>query len=139
MSGWKTASVCLGRLSYYGGGEAAVAAAKLNYAELFIRDQKMIAMDHGYGGVASFNEAFSLMVCVDSQEEADSWYETVSAAPEAEICGWAKDQFGISWQIVPRILMEAYDSASPEQIKAVNAAVMTMKRLDIAFIQALLD
>lgn len=73
---------------------------------------------------------FSLMVYVDSQEEADSWYETVSAAPEAEICGWAKDQFGISWQIVPRILMEEYDSASPEQIKAVNAAVMTMKRLE---------
>ena len=129
----------LGRLSYYGEGEAAVAAAKLNYAELFIGDQKIIAMDHGYGGVASFNEAFSLMVYVDSQEEADSWYETVSAAPEAEICGWAKDQFGISWQIVPRILMEAYDSASPEQIKAVNAALMTMKRLDIASIQALLD
>ena len=82
---------------------------------------------------------FSLMVYVDSQEETDSWYETVSAAPEAEICGWAKDQFGISWQIVPRILMEAYDSASPEQIKAVNAALMTMKRLDIASIQALLD
>ena len=79
------------------------------------------------------------MVYVDSQEEADSWYEKVSAVPGAEICGWAKDQFGISWQIVPRILMEAYDSAIPEQIKAVNAALMTMKRLDIASIQALLD
>ena len=79
------------------------------------------------------------MVYVDSQEEADSWYETVSAVPGAEICGWDKDQFGISWQIVPRILMEAYDSASQEQIKAVNAAVMTMKRLDIESIQALLD
>ena len=42
-------------------------------------------MDHGYGCVACFNEAFSLMVYVDSQEEADSWYETVSAVPEAEI------------------------------------------------------
>ncbi|HFI0535691.1 TPA: VOC family protein, partial [Streptococcus suis] len=63
----------------------------------------------------------------------------VSAVPEAEICGWAKDQFGISWQIVPRILMEAYDMASPEKIEAVNAAVMTMKRLDIASIQAILD
>ncbi|HFI0548307.1 TPA: VOC family protein, partial [Streptococcus suis] len=65
--------------------------------------------------------------------------EIVSAVPEAEICGWAKDQFGISWQIVPRILMEAYDMASPEKIEAVNAAVMTMKRLDIASIQAILD
>ncbi|WP_193437504.1 VOC family protein, partial [Streptococcus suis] len=80
-----------------------------------------------------------LMVYVDSQEEADSWYEIVSAVPEAEMCGWVKDQFGISWQIVPRMLMEAYDTASPEKVKAVNAAVMTMKRLDIAKIQELLS
>lgn len=99
----------------------------------------MIVMDHGYGGEASFNEAFSLMVYVDSQDELNFYYDLLSAVPEAEMCGWAKDQFGISWQIVPRILMEAYDTASPEQIKAVNAAVMTMKRLDIATIQALLD
>ncbi|HEM6371851.1 TPA: VOC family protein [Streptococcus suis] len=125
----------LGHLSYYGEGEA----AKLNYAELLVGGQKLIVMDHGYGGEASFNEAFSLMVYVDSQEEAESWYEKVSAVPEAEICGWAKDQFGISWQIVPRILMEAYDTASPEKVKAVNAAVMTMKRLDIAKIQELLS
>ncbi len=65
----------------------------------FYRRPKIIAMDHGYGGEASFNEAFSFMVYVDSQEEAESWYEKVSAVPEAEICGWAKDQFGISWQI----------------------------------------
>lgn len=129
----------VGQLSYYGEGEAAVEAAKLNYAELLVGGQKMIVMDHGYGGEASFNEAFSLMVYVDSQEEAESWYEKVSAVPEAEICGWAKDQFGISWQIVPRILMEAYDTASPEKVKAVNAAVMTMKRLDIVAIQALLN
>lgn len=135
----KLPQASVGQISYYGEGEAPVEAAKLKYAKLLIGDQKIIAMDHGYGGVASFNEAFSLMVYVDSQEEADSWYEIVSAVPEAEICGWAKDQFGISWQIMPRILMEAYDSASPEQIKAVNAAVMTMKRLDIASIQALLD
>ncbi len=134
----KLPQASVGQLSYYG-GEAAVEAAKLNYAELLVAGQKMIVMDHGYGGVASFNEAFSFMVYVDSQEEAESWYEKVSAVPEAEICGWAKDQFGISWQIVPRILMEAYDTANPEKVKAVNAAVMTMKRLDIAAIQALLN
>ena len=135
----KLPQASVGQISYYGEGEAPVEAAQLNYAELLIGDQKIIAMDHGYGGVASFNEAFSLMVYVDSQEDAESWYERVSAVPEAEICGWAKDQFGISWQIVPRILMEAYDSASPEQIKAVNAAAMTMKRLDFATIQTILN
>lgn len=129
----------VGQLSYYGEGEAAVEAAKLNYAELLVAGQKMIVMDHGYGGEASFNEAFSLMVYVDSQDELNFYYDLLSAVPEAEMCGWVKDQFGISWQIVPRILMEAYDTASPEKVKAVNAAVMTMKRLDIAKIQELLS
>ncbi|HFI0327144.1 TPA: VOC family protein [Streptococcus suis] len=135
----KLPQASVGQVSYYSEREAAVEAAKLNYAELLVGGQKMIVMDHGYDGVASFNEAFSFMVYVDSQEEAESWYEKVSAVPEAEICGWAKDQFGISWQIVPRILMEAYDTASPETVKAVNDAVLTMKRLDFATIQTILN
>lgn len=135
----KLPQASVGQLSYYGEGEAAVEAAKLNYAELLVAGQKMIVMDHGYGGEASFNEAFSLMVYVDSQDELNFYYDLLSAVPEAEMCGWVKDQFGISWQIVPRILMEAYDTASPEQIKAVNAAVMTMKRLDFATIQTILN
>lgn len=135
----KLPQASVGQLSYYGEGEAAVEAATLNYAELLVAGQKLIVMDHGYGGEASFNEAFSLMVYVDSQDELNFYYDLLSAVPEAEMCGWVKDQFGISWQIVPRILMEAYDTASPEQIKAVNAAVMTMKRLDIGTIQTLLD
>lgn len=134
----KLPQASVGQLSYYGEGEAAVEAAKLNYAELFIGDQKIIVIDHGYGGEASFNEAFSFMVYVDSQDELNFYYDLLSAVPEAEMCGWVKDQFGISWQIVPRILKEAYDTASPEKVKAVNAAVMTMKRLDIAAIQDLL-
>ncbi|HFI0746470.1 TPA: VOC family protein [Streptococcus suis] len=135
----KLPQASVGQLSYYGEGEAAVEAAKLNYAELLIAGQKMIVMDHGYGGEASFNEAFSLMVYVDSQDELNFYYDLLSAVPEAEICGWAKDQFGISWQIVPRILMEAYDTANPETVKAVNDAVLTMKRLDFATIQTILN
>lgn len=134
----KLPQASVGQLSYYGEGEAAVEAAKLNYAELLVAGQKMIVMDHGYGGEASFNESFSLMVYVDSQDELNFYYDLLSAVPEAEMCGWVKDQFGISWQIVPRILMEAYDTASPETVKAVNDAVLTMKRLDIATIQDLL-
>ncbi len=135
----KLPQASVGQLSYYGEGEAAVEAAKLNYAELLIAGQKMIVMDHGYGGEASFNEAFSLMVYVDSQDELNFYYDLLSAVPEAEMCGWVKDQFGISWQIVPRMLMEAYDTASPETIKAVNDAVLTMKRLDFATIQTILN
>ncbi|MGQ7595731.1 VOC family protein [Streptococcus suis] len=135
----KLPQASVGQLSYYGEGEAAVEAAKLNYAELLIAGQKMIVMDHGYGGEASFNEAFSLMVYVDSQDELNFYYDLLSAVPEAEMCGWVKDQFGISWQIVPRMLMEAYDTASQETVKAVNDAVLTMKRLDFATIQTILN
>ncbi|NQJ68887.1 VOC family protein [Streptococcus suis] len=135
----KLPQASVGQLSYYGEGEAAVEAAKLNYAELLVAGQKMIVMDHGYGGEASFNEAFSLMLYVDSQDELNFYYDLLSAVPEAEMCGWVKDQFGISWQIVPRILMEAYDTASPETVKAVNDAVLTMKRLDFATIQTILN
>ncbi|HFI0351127.1 TPA: VOC family protein [Streptococcus suis] len=129
----------VGQLSYYGEGEAAVEAAKLNYAELLVAGQKMIVMDHGYGGEASFNEAFSLMVYVDGQDELNFYYDLLSAVPEAEMCGWVKDQFGISWQIVPRMLMEAYDTASPETVKAVNDAVLQMRRLDFDQIKEILS
>lgn len=135
----KLPQASVGQLSYYGEGEAAVEAAKLNYAELLVAGQKMIVMDYGYGGEASFNEVFSLMVYVDSQGELNFYYDLLSAVPEAEMCGWAKDQFGISWQIVPRILMEAYDTASPETVKAVNDAVLKMRRLDFDQIKEILS
>lgn len=135
----KLPQASVGQLSYYGEGEAAVEAAKLNYAELLVAGQKMIVMDHGYGGEASFNEAFSLMVYVDSQDELNFYYDLLSAVPEAEMCGWVKDQFGISWQIVPRMLMEAYDTASPETVKAVNDAVLQMRRLDFDQIKEILS
>lgn len=135
----KLPQASVGQVSYYGEGEAAVEAAKLNYAELLVGGQKMIVMDHGYGGEASFNEAFSLMVYVDSQDELNFYYDLLSAVPEAEMCGWVKDQFGISWQIVPRILMEAYDTASPETVKAVNDAVLQMRRLDFDQIKEILS
>ncbi|MGV3079396.1 VOC family protein [Streptococcus sp. 32226D021BW] len=135
----KLPQASVGQVSYYGEGEAAVEAAKLNYAELLVAGQKMIVMDHGYGGEASFNEAFSLMVYVDSQDELNFYYDLLSAVPEAEMCGWVKDQFGISWQIVPRMLMEAYDTASPETVKAVNDAVLQMRRLDFDQIKEILS
>lgn len=135
----KLPQASVGQLSYYGEGEAAVEAAKLNYAELLVGGQKMIVMDHGYGGEVSFNEAFSLMVYVDSQDELNFYYDLLSAVPEAEMCGWVKDQFGISWQIVPRILMEAYDTANPETVKAVNDAVLQMRRLDFDQIKEILS
>jgi len=73
-----------------------------------------------------FNEAVSFQIPVDTQAEADRLTNALSAVPEAEQCGWVKDRFGLSWQIVPRIMSELM--SSPGAMKE----LMTMKKLDIA-------
>lgn len=83
----------------------------------------------------TFNEAVSLMIPVQTQIEVDRLSNALSAVPEAEQCGWVKDRFGLSWQIVPVILMQLI--ADPDQARAKRAfdAMMGMKRIDIAAIE----
>ncbi len=78
----------------------------------------------------TFNEAISLMVHADSQEEIDYLWEKLSHVPEAEACGWCKDKFGISWQIVPSRLGELMQS--PAQMQA----LMGMKKISIADLES---
>jgi predicted 3-demethylubiquinone-9 3-methyltransferase (glyoxalase superfamily) len=80
----------------------------------------------------AFNEAISLMVHCDSQEEVDFYWEKLSAVPEAEQCGWLKDRYGVSWQIVPTALNEMMSSGTPEQVARVTQAFLPMKKLDVA-------
>ena len=84
------------------------------------------------GGSASFtfNESISLMVACKDQAEIDHLWEKLSAVPESEACGWCKDKFGISWQIVPDNLHEYMASKSAIQ------ALWNMKKLDIAKLEA---
>ena len=58
-------------------------------------------MDSGYEHQFAFNEAISFIVNCDTQAEIDDYWEKLSAVPEAEQCGWLKDKYGLSWQIVP--------------------------------------
>ncbi|MFD1413360.1 VOC family protein [Oceanobacillus jeddahense] len=86
------------------------------------------ALEHGF----QFNEAVSLLVNCDTQEEIDYYFEQLSAVPEAEQCGWLKDKYGVSWQIVPKDLDEMMsEHATQEQIDRVNQAMMPMKKLDM--------
>ena len=79
-----------------------------------------------------FNEAISFQLPVDSQEQADRFMEALSVVPEAEQCGWLKDRFGVSWQIVPRQLIRLISDPDPGRAKRAFQAMMQMKRLDIA-------
>ncbi|HOB60220.1 MAG TPA: VOC family protein [Methanoregulaceae archaeon] len=77
------------------------------------------------------NEAISFMVYCDTQEEIDYYWERLSFVPEAEICGWLKDRFGVTWQIVPTVLEAMMTDKDPEKVERVTAAFLKMKKFDI--------
>lgn len=83
----------------------------------------------------AFNEAVSLMVYCDSQEEIDYFWEKLSAVPESEQCGWLKDKYGVSWQIVPTAMDEMMGSTDEEAKARVTQAFLKMKKFDIAELQ----
>lgn len=83
----------------------------------------------------TFNEAVSLMIPVKSQGEVERLSNALSAVPEAEQCGWVKDRFGLSWQIVPVILLQLIADQDPARAKRVFDAMMNMKRIDITEIE----
>jgi predicted 3-demethylubiquinone-9 3-methyltransferase (glyoxalase superfamily) len=84
------------------------------------------------GPYFKFNEAISLVVKCDTQEEIDMYWSKLSAVPEAEQCGWCKDKYGLSWQIVPTRMSEMMASGDKEKIDRVVKAFMPMKKFDLA-------
>jgi predicted 3-demethylubiquinone-9 3-methyltransferase (glyoxalase superfamily) len=86
------------------------------------------ALDHGFG----FNEAVSFMTKCDTQQEIDYYWERLSAVPEAEQCGWIKDRYGLSWQIVPTIMDQMLQTQAPDRLTRVTQAILTMKKFDVA-------
>ena len=89
------------------------------------------AREHDFG----FNEAISFIVSCETQEEIDHYWESLSADPEAEQCGWLKDRFGLSWQVVPSAMDEMLGNGTKEQIARVTEAFLQMKKFDIAELQ----
>ena len=83
------------------------------------------------GPIFKFNEAISLMVYCESQEEIDQYWDKLSASPENEQCGWLKDKFGLSWQIVPAQMDEMMAKGTEEQVARITQAFLPMKKLDI--------
>jgi predicted 3-demethylubiquinone-9 3-methyltransferase (glyoxalase superfamily) len=87
------------------------------------------------GPLFKFNESISFMVYCDTQEEIDYYWKKLSAVPEAEQCGWLKDKYGLSWQIVPTTMDEMMQNGTEEQIARVTQAFLKMKKFDLAELQ----
>ncbi|OEH86873.1 hypothetical protein BHU72_01000 [Desulfuribacillus stibiiarsenatis] len=124
-----------GFINHYAPEEAMDKRAKVNYGEVNLYGTQFIVMDHGYGADFTFNEAFSFMVLCENQEEIDYYWDKLSFVPEAEQCGWIKDQFGLSWQIVPANFNEVLMKGTKEEVKRVTEAFLKMKKFDLAALE----
>lgn len=89
------------------------------------------------GPIFKHSEAFSFQVSTDDQEETDRlWNAIVGNGGQESACGWCKDKWGLSWQISPRVLVDAVTSKDPDVAKRAFDAMMTMTKIDIAAIEA---
>lgn len=116
----------------YGADDAPDRAGAIMYADFMLEGQWFAASESAYAHDFTFNEAVSLMVYCDIQAEIDRYWKGLSAVPEAEQCGWLKDRYGLSWQIVPTMLDEMLRVGSPARIARVTQAFLAMKKFDIA-------
>lgn len=87
------------------------------------------------GPMFTFTEAISMIVNCETQAEVDYYWEKLSAGGQTQQCGWLKDKFGVSWQIVPTALVEMMTSQDPVTSQRVMAALLQMTKLDIAKLQ----
>lgn len=121
-----------GVVAHYPAGMDPNKEGTVMFSDFMIENVWLTAMDSALNHGFQFNEAVSLLVNCETQEEIDYYFRSLSAVPEAEQCGWLKDKYGVSWQISPKAMDEMMsENATPEQIARVNKAMMPMKKLDL--------
>jgi predicted 3-demethylubiquinone-9 3-methyltransferase (glyoxalase superfamily) len=117
----------------FGKDEAPDKEGNVKHAQFRLEGQNFMIMESAHDHGFSFNEAISLMVNCDTQEEIDYYWEKLKAGgdPDALQCGWLKDRFGVSWQVAPRLLGEMISKGTREQVDRVTQTFLPMKKLDL--------
>ena len=114
------------------GGET---TGTVQHAQFRLGDDPMMVMDSGLEHGFGFNEAVSLMIDCADQVEIDRFWAALSVVPESEACGWMKDRFGVSWQVVsPRLDVMLADPDSARRDRVMEA-LLTMKKPDLAALE----
>jgi predicted 3-demethylubiquinone-9 3-methyltransferase (glyoxalase superfamily) len=112
-------------------------AGKVINGEFELDGQRFTCLDGG--PTFTFNEAVSFVIdCVD-QAEVDYYWERLSAVPESEQCGWCKDKFGVSWQVIPRRLSELLSDPDAVKTGRVMQAMMSMHKIDVTALEKAFD
>ncbi len=119
-------------IQHHGEGEGPDKPGTVKYAEFSLLGHDFAAIDSAYEHPFAFNEAVSFMVYCDTQEEIDYYWNKLSAVPEAEQCGWLKDKFGLSWQIVSSEMQQMLAGDDRVRVDRVTQAFLQMKKIDTA-------
>ncbi|WP_449387078.1 VOC family protein [Chryseobacterium lineare] len=126
----------IGNILRYGDGSEGHPAAEppqnIQHAHFVIDDYSLFCMDNSYDHQFDFNEAISMVVMTDDQEQTDHYWNTLASNGGREsMCGWLKDQFGFSWQIVPKRLIQLMSDPDPMKAQKVVQAMMKMQKIII--------
>lgn len=124
-----------GDLFRYGPGMEPDREGTVMFTDFMLNNTWFSAMDSAHDHRFNFNEAISLLINCETQEEIDDYWNKLSAVPEAEQCGWLKDKYGVSWQISPVALEEMLTKGTPEQCDRVTKAFLKMKKFNLAELQ----
>jgi predicted 3-demethylubiquinone-9 3-methyltransferase (glyoxalase superfamily) len=122
----------VGDILRYSKGEEPDKVGTVKHAAFMLEGQEFAAMDSARGHNFAFNEAISFIVHCETQKEIDYYWGKLSADPNAEQCGWLKDKYGLSWQIVPNLMDEMLQDNDKKKIARVTEAFLQMKKFDIA-------
>ena len=125
----------VGETMRYAAGEAPDREGTVKFAHFKLENYHFGAMDSAHPHDFNFNEAVSLMVMCENQNEIDHYWSRLSAVPQAEQCGWLKDKYGLSWQIAPTAMTEMMSRGTPRQMAKVTEAFMQMKKFDLAALE----
>ena len=126
----------IGKISHYGSGQLPNTETMINHADFFLEGQRFAAMDSALDHDFGLNEAASFVINCDDQSEIDYYWDRLSASSEAEQCGWLKDKYGVSWQVVPTAaLNRMMGDGDPQKIERMSSSLYAMKKLDLAALE----
>ncbi|MBA2383982.1 MAG: VOC family protein [Actinobacteria bacterium] len=119
----------IGRYTEAGPGPAGSVIA----VEFELNTQKFVGLNGG--PQFTFNEAISFQIHCDDQDEVDYYWSRLTEEGEESVCGWLKDKYGVSWQVVPKVLIDMIGDPDPEKAKRATEAMLAMTKLDIATLE----
>lgn len=126
----------VGGVYYYPGNMEPDLTTYIAQGRFELERQRFTLMDSAMKHEFNFSEGVSLLVKCEDQEEIDYYWEKLSHVPESEECGWLKDKYGVSWQIMPKVMDEMVQNGTPEQLRRVTQAFLKMKKFDIAELES---